>query len=378
MKKKSTTSASPPASSTATAAAVSTTTTSKKDRIVLASDFPTQSKIVEISSDATIADALATLTSNGILSAPVYDTKKQRYLGMFDISDVLALVYGVDLLRHLVPMSKLHDQIVDIHGLKIDLSQSSDAQGIDMPVATMMQANGQMAPWWPVSPKSTLLDVVKRLAAKVDAPWSPCRRVPVVDPATGRVVKIISQSEMVSQIYHNVIDHDQIEPLFIQTPRTHHHGLCPVACVQSTDLARKAFEIIINKRVSAVPVLGPEGNIISAITNKDIVYLAKMRSKEGDVVDNFTTIQFVDHAKKVASEMGITRPEPCIATIDTPIHIIIKILGEKKTHRVFLIDKPNQPPVGVVSVSDIVKLILDEELPWPTSVLVEKVGMKGS
>lgn len=113
---------------------------------------------------------------------------------------MLALVYGVDLLRHLFPVSQLKDQTVNVHGIKLDLSYSSDAQGTDLPVSKMMQVDGQIAPWWPVQPNSSLLDVVKRLAAKVDPPWSSCRRVPVVDPSTGRVVKIISQSEMVAKM----------------------------------------------------------------------------------------------------------------------------------------------------------------------------------
>ena len=110
-------------------------------------------------------------------------------------------MYGVDLLRLMVPVSKLREQTVDIHGLKIDLSYSRDASGTDLPVSSMMQGEGvAFAPWWPVSLESSLLDVVRRLGAKVDSPWSPCRRVPVVDTKTGKICKIISQSEMVTQV----------------------------------------------------------------------------------------------------------------------------------------------------------------------------------
>ena len=57
--------------------------------MVLADDFPWRGQVVEIAADATIAQALDVLTSNGILSAPVYDSKKGRYLGFFDVSDVV-------------------------------------------------------------------------------------------------------------------------------------------------------------------------------------------------------------------------------------------------------------------------------------------------
>jgi len=248
--------------------------------VATAADFPFEGKVIEIPATATIDEALKILVKHGILSAPVYDEKNKKYLGFFDISDVLALIYGVDLLRHLFPISQLREQTVDIHGLKLDLSYSNDAKGTDLPVSSMMQVDGHTAPWWPVSPQSTLLDVVKRLAAKVDPPWSACRRVPVINPATGKVIKIISQSEMVSQVFHNVVDHNATEPLFIQTPRTHKIGLCAIHTIQHSDIARKAFEIIINYRVSAVPVIGESGGMVAAITNKDIFLLTKMKEAQ--------------------------------------------------------------------------------------------------
>lgn len=306
---------------------------------------------------------------------------------------MLALIYGVDLLRHLFPVNKLREETVDIHGLKLDLSYSRDAKGTDLPVSSMMQVDGRTAPWWPVTPQSSLLDVVKRLAAKVDPPWSSCRRVPVVDPASGKVVKIISQSEMVTQVFHNVVDHKATEPLFIQTPRTHNLGICSVFCIGQDETARNAFEHIINHRVSSVPVIGKDGGMVAAITNKDIFLLHKMKEEQApktkptgkkksagaqpvQTPDEMSALQFVEKARKFAKEKNMNRSEPVHVNIDTPIHIIIKVLAEMRTHRVFVVDDVHKPPIGVVSVSDVVKLILDEGLPWPMDVLVEKVAGK--
>lgn len=346
-----------------------------------AGDFPFAGKIVEIPSTATIEQGLATLTSHGLLSAPVWDPKAKKYLGFFDISDVLALVYGVDLLRHLFPVQQLKDQTqVDVHGLKLDLTQSTDARGVDLPVSSMMQVEGRTAPWWPVSSKSKLLDVVKRLAAKVDPPWSPCRRVPVVDAKSGKVVKIISQSEMVNRVFSNVVESKSLEPMFIETPRTHGMGLCKLFTVHGTsDTARTAFELIINHRVSAVPVVDDSGAMTACITNKDIFTLQRMREKGGSsdkTPDELSAQAFVDLARAYCTKHKVFRQEPVSVTVDTPIHVIIKELAERKTHRVFLVDKPGGPPVGVVSVSDIIKLILDDGMPWPQNVMVKHMTDK--
>jgi len=272
-----------------------------------------------------------------------------------------------------VPVSKLREQVVDIHGIKLDLSYSRDAQGTDLPVSMMMQVDGKIAPWWPVDPSAPLLNVVKRLAARVDPPWSSCRRVPVIDPASGKVVKIISQSALVTQVYKSVVEHQATEPLFIQTPRTHHHGICAVSCVKHDESVRVAFEFIINQRISAVPVLGQAGGIAAAVTNKDIFLLQKMRVSDPKA-DELPALEFVEKARKMSQETEMSRSEPVTVTMDTPIHIIVQKLAEMKTHRIFIVDNPNAPPVGIVSVSDIVKLILDEELPWPQSVILDKMG----
>lgn len=287
---------------------------------------------------------------------------------------MLAVVYGVDLLRHLFPISQLRERTVDIHGIKLDLSYSQDAQGVDLPVSKMMQVDGRVAPWWPVQPTSPLVDVVKRLAAKVDAPWSSCRRVPVIDPKTGRVVKVISQSEIVNRVYNNVVKSQGLQPLFIETPRTHKLGLCQVLCVDGNkDTARRAFEIIINNRVSSVPVLDSTGKLVASITNKDIFLLNRMQKSEPKT-DELSALEFVHKAGEFAQASGRSRQDVASVSMDEPIHLIIQHLAEKKTHRVFILDDPSKPPVGVISVSDVVKLILDEGLPWPKDILVKHMA----
>lgn len=144
-------------------------------------------------------------------------------------------------------------------------------------------------------------------------------------------------------------------------------GLRDVHCVNATKDCRTAFEIIINERVSAVPVVNDEGELVGCISNKDIFVLQQIKDhdKKTKFPDELQALEFVEAAKFVKAQKG-NRPEPVTVSIDTPIHEIIKVLAEKKTHRVFIIEAPHKI-VGVVSVSDIIKLILDEACfpgPW--------------
>jgi len=381
-----------------------------------AKDFPFDAKVVEISADSSIYSALKKLVRHGILSAPVRDKKAKRYLGFFDIADVLALLHGIELLKSIFPASKLRYQHINVHGIDLDLGESNDGSGLDLRVRRMVeQPGGHTAPWNPVDPEADFATVVQFLGKKTLPPWSPCRRVPVVDPSTKRVIKVISQSEVVTQLYKAVTggSSEAEPPLFIQTPRTHKIGLTKVATITLKEPARKAFEYIINKRISAVAVVesADAPKLVSVISNKDIWLLLKMRvdkekrlkkrkssksSKGGgddeeeeeeeeeeeggrggkgdvghlgeDDPQNLPAAEFVEQARLIAKKNKMDRSEVTSVTLDTPVHVIITTLAKERTHRVFVVDD-KEVPVGVISVSDIVQMMVDEELPWPTSML---------
>ncbi len=63
---------------------------------VTAASFPDNGRgIFEIGANTTINDAFHALVKENVLSAPVYDAKNNKYLGFLDVSDILALAYGM-------------------------------------------------------------------------------------------------------------------------------------------------------------------------------------------------------------------------------------------------------------------------------------------
>ena len=78
---------------------------------VTAASFPDNGRaIFEISASTTINDAFHALVKENVLSAPVYDAKNNKYLGFLDVSDILALAYGM-----LSPMLFIHILIRLLH-----------------------------------------------------------------------------------------------------------------------------------------------------------------------------------------------------------------------------------------------------------------------
>jgi CBS domain-containing protein len=131
--------------------------------------------VVEIAPDTLISEAVNTLADHDITSAPVYDPKLQRYIGFFDVSDALAVLFGIDMMKNQHGAHKLGEQHLNVHGINIDLSTSEDLSGMDLPVSVMLRISSEKggashnAPWKPVYPEAELLEILKILAEPVRA-----------------------------------------------------------------------------------------------------------------------------------------------------------------------------------------------------------------
>ena len=188
--------------------------------------------------------------------------------------------------------------------------------------------------------------------------------------------------------------------VFNKTPRNSGgFGLRPVLTVDAeTQMAKDAFRLIIENGVSAVAVLDEDKKLLSSITTKDIRLFKSMeeaalqrlsaeRSKReeggedggadadadagGDgerherIRDKQSTLalmdlscgDFVSTVEMTASNKGITMAPAVVVNQDTAIRKMISRLALTKKHRVFIVDD-NRTPIGIVSVSDIAKLLV--------------------
>lgn len=346
------------------------------------------SSVIEIDSNTKIEEAIDILLDNGILSAPVYDSAHSKYLGFADLSDFLAIIRGVEMLKKVIPKSKIKNQYLNIHGINIDLSDSNTGDGLDLPVHKLLKQGTQNAPWFPISKwEADLKTVTAALAKDIKPPWTPCRRVALLGPKL-RVSDIMSQSQLVTDIYNAVVSPSSKAepPLFIQTPRTNPklgtRGLITV------DLKRpvgEAFDRIVANAISAVGVIDStqNGKLIGVISNKDIGPFLRIRKAyveggmQGEDPLEMSVGTFITQARAIVSAQGIYRSELVMVTLDTNVQDIISFMAECKTHRVFIVDEETKP-IGIISVSDIVKLLLSEDLPWPTETIEKHMAESSS
>lgn len=240
-------------------------------------DFPFGPKaVVEVLSTDTVDSAFRTLVQHGILSAPAYNEATGKYLGFFDMTDALALIYSTDLLIAAVPDSMLNANIAK----QLASSGSSCPDCSELLVATIFDEDGDEeahgkgeslagGEWHPVDESTPMSDVVRLLANST-------RRVPVLDAKSGKVTKIISQS-LITEVLNNALNEldesgKALPELFSRTPRSFDgFGVRDVLKVSSEeDTAQVAFSKIVESGVSAVAVVDDDGKMLASITTKDV------------------------------------------------------------------------------------------------------------
>lgn len=93
-------------------------------------------------------------------------------------------------------------------------------------------------------------------------------RVPVIDPSTKRIVKIISQSDIVQFLSLHL---DELGSKVDRTVRELGLGSRPVIAVAANASPLEAFQMMAERRLSALPVVHPmTGQIVTNVSASDV------------------------------------------------------------------------------------------------------------
>mmetsp|Transcript_6379 Transcript_6379/g.7303 ORF Transcript_6379/g.7303 Transcript_6379/m.7303 type:complete len:332 (+) Transcript_6379:175-1170(+) len=328
------------------------------------STFPAlDTPLVEVDDSTSIRKALDVLFEHRILSLPVFDKFLHDYEGFFDVSDAFSVIMGVKKLKKRIPSSKLVEQVLDVHGVKVDLAKSETADGMDLPISIFLKESGnrRRAPWKPVKDTDSWEKVIKILAEKPEIHYSSTRRVPVVDD-TGKVINIISQSAIVNKLYKQyMIDAAMVPRCFLLTPRLDGLGLIKnITTVSESSTVYQAFDALCVKNISVVPIVDDNFSPVGVISKKDLWFYDRLQKmeKDGEDPQNWKVMEYVAKAEELAASCDASRSKCITTSLDTPLASFITLLATRKTHRIFVIDDDKRL-VGVVSVADVCRRLAE-------------------
>eukprot|EP01123_Difflugia_compressa_P000662 TRINITY_DN1077_c0_g1_i4.p1 TRINITY_DN1077_c0_g1~~TRINITY_DN1077_c0_g1_i4.p1 ORF type:complete len:328 (-),score=48.37 TRINITY_DN1077_c0_g1_i4:181-1164(-) len=303
---------------------------------VVSDIFPRLANVVSIDSKSKLYDGFLTLIQANVLSAPVWDSQSNGYIGFLDIRDLVSFVVFVYDDQKVTDDSRLEDLIK--HGIGQLKMKTTDG----VTVSYLCRRHKFVT----VKESDTLKEVVKVLCD------NSLHRVPIVDE-TGKVVNIISQSSIVQILGKKCVkavgDDDSDVPL-AQHP---HVGSSPVLSVPKHETVINTFRLLEKKNRSGIALVDSTGRLVGTTTGKDLGLFLKNPSLAA------LNLPIFEHLQKIRSELLQSRT-PCIAVFEhDKLSRAVALLAATRVHRVFIVDgEKDYRPVRVLSITDILKFMV--------------------
>ncbi|CAK9195329.1 unnamed protein product [Sphagnum troendelagicum] len=350
-------------------------------------------KVVEISGDASISEAVHLLAEHNIFSAPVRnpsasptDSWSTRYLGMVDYpSIILWVLEQAELAAAAIATGSATlvgagagalGALGALSGGAKDAPSAADALGQDFykvilenepfkstKVSEITRAY-RWAPFLPIQHNDSMLTVLLLLSK------FRLRSIPVVNIDENVVQNVITQSGVILGLsqccgrdwFDNLAGkslHQLGLPIiFICELRVFYAMIGEqVVSVDASKLVLEAFVLMKEKHIGGLPVVeGPEHHLVGNISVRDVRFLLlqpELFAKRKEL----TVIDFMKTVMEQEPETGMLPPTTCENTAN--LGDVIEMLAKKTLPRIHIVDKSNQL-VGVVTLRDIIGCFVSE------------------
>jgi len=289
-------------------------------------------RLVLVNSDQHVEKALERLNRHNITALPVVDTKNNKILGVLDILDI------VDHASQVLSWET---------GKQINFN-SSCWEFLYKPVRELVV--GSKRKTCIVSEASSLAVAIQELSKGVHC----CLVVPEEEPLQPKPVEtpvelvsgLITQSDIVRFAAENIMWLNR--PSYNMSIRELGLISSPVVSVSTSLPVREAFTFINQKYIHGVAVVDQNGKLVGNLSASNI----KGITNRSFPVLRLSVAEFL---KRDSRRKWWRRPV-CVRETETLKLAILQFSSTRK-HRMYIVDN-DERPIGVVSLSDIVKKLL--------------------
>lgn len=305
-------------------------------------------KLIEINSKTTLEETLKLLSERNILAVPVFDQEKQEYIGIVHTFDILLyIVYGFF----------KDDEEVTADALKAKIEKCRSTPASDLIGIAHYGHSG----WWhsgilvyePTKKVREILEILSRGVQRVLVRCSPTIAgregdIEVSHPTPSDDLRVLSQSDFIkfliihAQATLDFTEHNTLEQLHL----THFDKEAQPATVPETASALSAFRILYTRPVDAVGVVDANGALVANLSASDLRGL---------------TIAELPSLLKPVGEYLKSRYHghylpPVTTTPQATLKSVMTLVASTGVHRVWVIDPQTKAQLGVVRLTDILKV----------------------
>ncbi|KAI4147128.1 MAG: hypothetical protein L6R39_003224 [Caloplaca ligustica] len=286
--------------------------------------LPLSFRLIVFDTSLLVKKSLTILTQNGIVSAPLWDSKTSTFAGLLTTSDYINLI-------------QYYWQNPDAVN-RIDQFKLNSLRDIEKAIGVSPLETASIHPLKP------LYEACRRMLE------TRARRIPLIDidDETGRamVVSVVTQYRILKFVAVNVHETQMLrKPL-------RHLNLGTYKDLVTVNMETSVFEVIhklVNYNISSIPILNSDGVVTNVFEAVDIITLIKN--------GNYDELNLnVGEALQKRSE---DFPGIFTCSIDDRLDTIFDTIRKSRVHRLVVIDEESQL-VGVLTLSDILEYILLE------------------
>ncbi|XP_053782682.1 5'-AMP-activated protein kinase subunit gamma-2 isoform X2 [Desmodus rotundus] len=281
---------------------------------------PTSSKLVVFDTTLQVKKAFFALVANGVRAAPLWESKKQSFVGMLTITDFINILHRY----YKSPMV----QIYELEEHKIETWRELYLQETFKPLVN-------------ISPDASLFDAVYSLIK------NKIHRLPVIDPITGNALYILTHKRILK--FLQLFMSDMPKPAFMKQNLdalgigTYHN----IAFIHPDTPIIKALSVFVERRVSALPVVDESGKVVDIYSKFDVINLAAEKTYNNL---DITVTQALQHRSQYFE--GVVKCNK-LEILETIVDRIVRA----EVHRLVVVNEADSI-VGIISLSDILQALI--------------------
>ncbi|KAM9699251.1 5'-AMP-activated protein kinase subunit gamma-1-like [Menidia menidia] len=281
---------------------------------------PTSSKLVVFDTTLQVKKAFFALVANGVRAAPLWESKKQSFVGMLTITDFINILTRY----YKSPMV----QIYELEEHKIETWRELYLQETFKPLVH-------------ISPDASLFEAVHSLIK------NRIHRLPVIDPLSGNALYILTHKRVLKFLQLFVCEM-ALPGFMTQTLEVLSVGTYSnIAFIHPDTPLITALTAFTRRRVSALPVVDRSGRVVDIYSKFDVINLAAEKTYNN--LDLTVTRALQHRSQRFEGVMKCHKDE----SLGTIVDRIVKA----EVHRLVVVDEESRI-VGIVSLSDILQALV--------------------
>ncbi|KAI9096884.1 hypothetical protein DFS34DRAFT_650253 [Phlyctochytrium arcticum] len=285
--------------------------------------LPVSYKVIVFDVSLLVKKALAALLQHGVQSAPLWDSRQQKFAGMLTVTDFLHLI------RYYYYHTSFDSALEEIEQLQI-----SGLKDIELKMEVLRSHNIA------IHPMQTLYEASTSLLA------DHLHRLPLIEKSGDQetIVSVVTQYKILKYLAANAPQVTQYEvtlkDLGIGT-------FTQLATATASTSLITVLNLFIDRQISAVPIVDQNDHVLDVYEKYDVLMLAK----EGAYYDLEMPVSDA-LAKRSPDFEGI---HTC-TTNDTLGHLL-ETIRRMPVHRFIVVD--NKKLKGIVSLSDLLSFLVN-------------------